>query len=274
MSDYEAALGESPESIMVVIDPTQETQPALERAIQTIQRLEKKVRVHIFIGMDSSDADTRATSWSVYRDMNWFNDLVSPIEKAGIEYTSAVSWSHQWQESILYTADYYQSQMIYLSDYAGNGRSFSNAGWALLRYATCPVLIVRDGAEQNRKSVLAAVNTQSHDQVYKELAEKVIAVTQWIANAYGADMHLVNAYNDSLHFPDRSKLLRETKLPNERVHILQGSPEDVIAETANKIQADIVVIGTRNRRGISAMMRGNTSEKVISRVRQDIITLN
>ncbi|MGI9275495.1 MAG: universal stress protein, partial [Endozoicomonas sp.] len=164
--------------------------------------------------------------------------------------------------------------MIYLSDYNGQGQSLSSAGWTLLRYASCPVLIIRNNVEQQRKSVLAALNTQNHAAAYRELGEKIITVSQWIADAYGAELHVVNAYEDSLHFPDRSRILRETNLPNDRVHIVHGSPEDVIADIADKIEADIVVIGTRNRRGISAMMRGNTSEKVIARVRQDIMTLN
>ena len=274
MADYDETLGEAPENILVVVDPTQDDQPALTRVVETVKRLGTDVSIHLFIGIDGSGVDFKATSWSVYRDLDWFYKLVEPLEQADIKYTSAISWSHQWQESILYTADYYQSQMIYLSDYSGNGKPLSNAGWTLLRYSSCPVLIVRDGAEPHRKSVLAAINGQNRDPVYQELKEKIVSVAQWIANAYNAEMHLVNAYEDSLDYPDRSKLLKETGLPNECIHITYGEPKDAIAEVADKVEASIVVIGTRNRRGISAMMNGNTSEKVIAKVKQDVIVLN
>ncbi len=265
------------EHVLVVVDPMQDTQPALDRAIKTAKIAERTPFLHILVCVNASNANTDAENWQLYRDISWLDELMASVKNADIQYTATISWSHQWQENLLYTADYHNCGMICLSDYSGDGSAFTNEGWSiwgLLRNASCPVLIVRDYEDAKRTAVLGAINIQNTRPVYQELSDKVLAVTDWIAQGYGAEMHVVNAYDDSLNFPDRSALLSKTGLDNDHVHIRQGEPEDVIYEVAKKIDADIVVIGSRSRKGIKAMMKGNTSEKVLAKIKQDVIVLN
>ncbi len=151
---------------------------------------------------------------------------------------------------------------------------FTNSKWELLRKSFCPVMIVRPHASSHRKVILAALNIQAEKEEYKVLNEKITSNGKRIASIYGADVYVINAYKDSMHYPNREKLLEFTGLDTEKVHVEEGDPADVVAKYADEINADMVTIGTLHRRGASALMRGNTSEKVMMKVAQDVLTLS
>ncbi|HUH37297.1 MAG TPA: universal stress protein, partial [Spongiibacteraceae bacterium] len=79
------------------------------------------------------------------------------------------------------------------------------------------------------------------------------------------------AYSDSLHHPDRSRLARESGVDRANIHTRVGDPEVVIADVAREIDADIVVLGTRSR---ASRWRGNTSERIITRVECDVLCIH
>ncbi len=53
--------------------------------------------------------------------------------------------------------------------------------------------------------------------------------------------------------------------------MLKKDPASVIPRYAREIGADTVLIGTMARQGASALMKGNTSEKVLSKLDLDVI---
>jgi len=83
-----------------------------------------------------------------------------------------------------------------------------------------------------------------------------------------------NSYKDSMHYPDQEQLLKFTGLNTEYVHLEKGDPAEVISGYTEEINTDLVVIGTMHRKGAAALMPGNTSEKVLRQVKQDVLTLS
>ncbi len=95
-----------------------------------------------------------------------------------------------------------------------------------------------------------------------------------MAGHYGADFYVINAYKDSMHFTDRQKIMKLSGLPTDRVHVEEGDPASVISRYAKEIDAGTVLIGTMARQGAAALMRGNTSEKLLSKLDLDVIALS
>jgi universal stress protein E len=95
-----------------------------------------------------------------------------------------------------------------------------------------------------------------------------------LADNYGADFHVVNAYIDSLLYPDRGRLAKHTGLNQKNTHVVKGYTDEVIAKVAKKIDADVVVIGTLGQTGLTKTRRGNTAERVISAVDVDVVVVN
>lgn len=264
------------EKTLVVIDPAEEVHIALDRALITSRLRTQRPDIHIFIGVDVAVKNASGKHGILTRDTTWFETLIQPLRDEGLTVTTEVCLSGDWQHAVLQSAEREQADVIVVPDYSTVSKNLilSDAKWALLRHASCPVLIVRPGADAKRKTVLAAINFGAQDARYESLNDKILDSGQWMAGRYGADLHVVNAYEDSLHYPDRGQLARKLGLASDHIHVKQGNPEAVIDDTAKELGADVVVIGTLSREGILAAMRGNTSEKVLGLLSQDVLTLN
>ncbi|MBL4801402.1 MAG: universal stress protein [Emcibacter sp.] len=263
-------------NILVVIDPAKETQYALKRALKMNELLDGGVNIHLFISFEMDELNKTQNKFEFVCDHNWFGELVKPLVDDGIEYSAEVFWTADWHQSILKCVRRHDVDLIVMSDYTTgtNHNDLSAAKWSLLRVSDCPVLIVHPEAKMERQTILAAVNMQTDNPRYVELNEKILKMTRLMAGTYGAEKHIVNAYEDSMQFPDRAKLLRDTDSKQENTHVQQGNPVNIISEVADNINADVVVIGTLSRRGIMAAMRGNKSEEIIRKLNRDVMVLN
>lgn len=266
-------------NMFIVVDPSQDEPLALQRAIITAGMVRdaesNPPHLHVFMAVDMDNVDTSSDNDSLYRSGGWFFEKVyTPLQESGLSFSLEMCWSSDWYSSIIRSAKRMEADRIMLP-LLGRAKArdwlFGESVWHLLRTAPCPVLIVRSGAKPTREKVLAAVNFQSHKPEYKRLNEVIIERGRWYADNYSAQLHLVNAYSDSLHYPDRSQIAQKSGVDNNQIHVRAGDPDDVIAEVAREIQADVVVLGTRAR---SSRWRGNTSERIINKVDCDILAIN
>ena len=152
--------------------------------------------------------------------------------------------------------------------------TFSESKWKVLKKATCPVILVRPGAAEQRKTILAAVNFQALGKHQQLLNANILAHGKWLSENYGADFHVVNAYIDSMHYPDRGNLAKEAGLPSKNIHVVKGYTDEAVAETAKKLNADLVIMGTLGQTGLVKTRRGNTAERVISALDVDVAVVN
>lgn len=261
--------------IFVIIDATQEQHLALERLIITSEIEEPDSHIHLFISVDPEKTSLDAGNDSLYRDDQWLKGITNKLDRTGTRYSFEFCWSNEWQKAVLRSAKRFQPDHIFMPAPLGRKSLFSNEQWALLRTSVAPVSIVRSEDIKPRRKLLAAINIQKHDDpAYARLNEKILAKGQEVAGHYGADFYVINAYKDSMHFPDRQKIMRLSGLPTDRVHVEEGDPANVISRYAKEIDADTVVIGTMARQGAAALMRGNTSEKVLNKLDLDVIALS
>lgn len=265
--------------IFVVVDPSADEQVALERAIITSQyRNKDEVEIQVFIGVDTESTNMRANNDNLHRDQNWYLDTIkNPLDAAGLKYKVSFSWSDEWQESIVQEAKAFGAETIYLPVHKKSNKrrfTFSENKWELLKTADCPVVLVRPGAKEERKVVLAAVNFQATKEEQKELNAKILDRAKWVAESHGATLHLVNGYLDSMNYPDRGKLANQSGVDTDKIHVMQGYTNEVVAETAKSVEADVVVMGTLGQTGKRKTRRGNTAERVIAGLDVDTIVIS
>ncbi len=266
------------ENVFVVVDPNDDVHVAFDRAILTAPLRAVPPKISVMVTTDQESVNTGADNNRLYRNARWFDEVVrKPLENCGLEYDIEVSWCHDWQQSVLFSAERSGASEIFVpmhnKPYASR-LTFSDSKWELLKRADCPVILVRPTTAQQRKVILAAVNVQATTDRQKELNRKILERGHWVADGYGAELHVVNAYLDSLNYPDRGKLVKETGLPSERIHVIQGYTDNVVSEIANKVKADVVVIGTLGQNGRTKARRGNTAERVISAIDVDAVIIN
>ena len=266
-------------SILIVVDPAQDKPLALERVLNTTRKAASGFlvppKLYILPAVDCDNTDTSAENPAVYRNATWFFErIINPLQESGLEYSFEMSWSSDWYGSIISASEKLSPELIMLplmSRPSGHERIFNESIWRLLRTAQSPVLVAKPESPQERKTILAAINIQSHKPEYQQLNDMIINRGQWLAASHDADLHIVNAYEDSLNYPDRAQLANKTQVDTANIHVKSGDPDDVIASVAKEIGADLVVLGTRKR---SSRWRGNTSEKIVTRVACDILAIH
>ena len=261
---------------LVVVDPSHERHLALERMLEIVRQKRKwDLEFHLIMGFELGDKTDTDTPMEVVRGSEWFADLLQPLDELGVNYTTEYFWTSDWRKSITNAATRYGCDTIMLDESsAEHKKGIRDSKWDLVRHSTCDVVIVDVGTTAPIKTILAAVNTQQQDEAHVTLAEKVLERGLFLADYFEADLHVVNAYKDSENFPDRSLIRRMSGLPRENVHRDMGKPEDVIAGIAEKVDADMVILGISPRKGLSATFSSHTVEKVMEKIDIDVVAIS
>ncbi|WP_445493723.1 universal stress protein [Photorhabdus sp. SF281] len=120
-----------------------------------------------------------------------------------------------------------------------------------------------------------------------ELTDKAIAHAEYLAKLSGANIHLFHSIPDvsifsvsySYHYDlinsfakkstarseeELAKVAERIDLPKERVSfsVAFGSPRDKVLSTANEIEADLIIIGSR-RPNISTHLLGSNASGIV-----------
>ena len=293
----------SENSFLVVIDPSRNVQPALERAIQTARLTGGKL--HLFECVNNSyNSRMSGTPEQVKKAIlkefeHQLDPLVDRVGLLDIEVSSELVWAEDWRQAVVDASKRNNSFMVFKSTYvhtlAERGRA-ETSDWSLLRECSCPVLLMHHNSNWENKRILAAVNIASEDDRHIELNRKVIEVAALFAGGYGADVHYVNAISaaastdgtadDDLFYAfDENDEIRQPLVVSPQsvatychadvghCHVEAGPAAEVILKLADKIGVDLIIIGSARRSGIKARIIGNTVEKLLDRTPADILTL-
>jgi len=157
----------------------------------------------------------------------------------------------------------------------------------VVRNAKSSVLTTRRDAKdvdpaRGYRNLVLAVDFSSH-------ARKAAEWARAIAERFGSEVHFVHVVEDSVHpayfvtgktsifelipgIRERSretmrKLAAETGFKPEEVQyrVLEGTPSAEIAEYCEKIDADLLLVGTRGLRGLDYILLGSTAERLVRR---------
>jgi universal stress protein E len=261
---------------LVVIDPAHERHLALERMVDIVQQHgDYPMDFHVLIGFEAEDRTDGDSPMEIIRSTEWVREILKPVDELRVQYTTEFFWTRNWRHSIQEAAERYVCDTIMLCESsAEHKRSITDSKWDLVRHARCDVVICDEGTDGPYKCVLAAVNTQAKDPMHVALNEKIFERGQFLAEYFGAEYHVVNAYKDSEDFPDRGLIGRLSGLARENIHRDMGKPEEVIAGVAEKVSADMIVLGISRRTGLAAKLSSHTTEKVMERVDIDVVAVN
>lgn len=179
----------------------------------------------------------------------------------------------------------------------------------LLRKCPCPVWLTRPGEPQQYQSILAAVDFDASDatSITSELNTRILALSASLALRHSARFHLVHVWDA----PAESLLRRWSEDPDQasftyvsaerdrhqegmerirawlddylgrdtaagldpQLHVLRGSPGAVIPGVAERVGADLTVMGTVARTGIAGLFMGNTAETVLEQLRSSVLAV-
>ncbi len=294
------------QKILVVIDPTTDDQTALKRAIELAKKTGASITAFLSIFDFSYEMTTMLSSderevmrQSVITDRElWINEYIDSLDTTGLTINCKVVWHNRPFESIIDEVHQHGFDLVVKGTHQHDKLKsviFTPTDWHILRKCPCPVLLVKDHLWPENGKILAAVNVGSDEAEHQQLNNKITEEALNLAKIIKAQVHLINSfpgtpvniaieipefnsteYNDAMlkHHQEAMNAHAKTfDLATEFIAVEEGLPEDVIEEAANKLDAELVVLGTVGRTGLSAAFIGNTAEHVIDRLNCDVLAL-
>lgn len=293
-------------NILVVLDPTSEPQKALNRAVELVRLQGGKLTAFLSVYDFSYEMTTMLSGderesmrQAVIKDRElWISEYLAAPRAGGINIDIKVVWHNRPFEAIVHAVleDSYDLVIKGTHDHdVLKSMIFTPTDWHILRKCPCPVLLVKDHDWPKGGNIIAAVNAGSEQEHHLSLNQRVITKAQQMAAMLSAKTHLVNAfpgtpvniaieipefnpqeYNSTMkhhHTDALTKLATQFDIAPEHSHVQEGMPEDVIPAIAKTLDAEMVIIGTIGRTGLSAAIIGNTAEHVIDRLDCDVLAV-
>jgi len=292
--------------IFVVLEPQQQEQLAFNRAVYLAKAT--GASLHLFvcaydIAIGIATFLSGAQRENIIRTVIDGNKvmvetLARKLKSDDIEVTTEVIWRRQASESII-TALKDSGCDLLIKKAKLHSRVqeviFSHIDWNILRFATCPVLLVKNGQWDEIGQVLAAVNAAPEDAVHTELNNKILEAARYLASKLDFELHLVSAYPaPPIYLPMSSdgknpvnyrkkmskmvadntgKFARQFSVEDEHVHLVEGPVDWVIPTVSRDIVAEFVVMGTVARQRMGGMALGNTAEHILDELNCDVLVL-
>ncbi|KXI22661.1 universal stress protein UspE [Photobacterium sanguinicancri] len=295
-------------NILVVADPAQDNQPALSRAAHLAQGSpETKITLFLAIydfsyemtSMLSSDERQAMRKGVVQQREEWLKDIIRPFTEDGLSIELLVVWHNRPYEAVI--AEVFSShhdiviKATHEHDKLGSV-IFTPTDWHLLRKCPCPVLMVKEhNWPENSGKIIASVNLAADSETHEALNDCIINEAKRFADTLNAEVIIVNAYpstpvNITIELPEfdpasytdavrghhltSMKALRQKHgISEEQTCVVEGLPEDVIPQVAEELDAEMVILGTTGRTGLSAIFIGNTAEHTIDSLNCDLLAL-
>ncbi|AUS65419.1 universal stress protein UspE [Escherichia albertii] len=295
------------QNMLVVIDPHQDDQPALRRAVYLHQRIGGKIKAFLPIydfsyemtTLLSPDERTAMRQGVISQRTAWIHEQAKYYLNAGVPIEIKVVWHNRPFEAIIQEVVNGEHDLVLKMAHQHDRLEaviFTPTDWHLLRKCPSPVWMVKDQPWPEGGKALVAVNLASEEPYHNALNEKLVKETIELAEQVNhTEVHLVGAYpvtpiniaielpefdpsvyNDAIrgqHLVAMKALRQKFSIDEKMTHVEKGLPEEVIPDLAEHLQAGIVVLGTVGRTGISAAFLGNTAEQVIDHLRCDLLVI-
>ncbi|MDP5053380.1 MAG: universal stress protein [Congregibacter sp.] len=182
--------------------------------------------------------------------------------------------------------------VVKTSNTTGN-LGYTSTDWHLLRECPAPVLMVAEKKWSRTRPVMAALDLGTRKRSKQQLNSRVLGAAKAFAEALGvelkilaaievptvlADLDLVDPIsyakkNREEMLPHLKALAKEHDIPEKAFITKRGPVCKVITSQAAKARAQIVVMGTVARQGLTAKLIGNTAESVLRDLRTDVLAI-
>jgi len=293
-------------NILVIVDPTATTHPAVDKASQLAKRL--GARIELFIcdyraGLETPAAERARTTLLTHRRA-FLEELAAPIRKSGVDITVDTAFDNPLHEGLLRKIAKSDADLVVKDTHYHNlvrRTLITNTDWHLIRSCHTSLLLVKPTHWSSSLRTLAAVDPGHLADKPATLDHEICEWSTTVANAMQGDAYAVHMYFPSalllttgaaIGMPmtvatgleqelieqerqARLKMVQEITVPHgippERTRLMLGTAVDLLTEEAERVRADIVVMGAVSRSRLQRIFIGNTAERVLDHLPCDVL---
>ena len=284
-------------SILVVIEPDQNEQPALEKAVILAKFIDCDLELAIadynpfledgyFYEPKLAQQMRREHGESRLEELE---ALAQPLRQQGLTVTAWTSWSNPPHREIVSRAREIGVSMVIKATkkHSRLARYFmSNEDWELVRYCPAPLLLVKDQPWSEKPKLVAAVDPEQLRDKPADLDQKILATSIELA---GLTSGTIDLYHSSWKPPmaglypfdeDGTKaqkamaeLAEANGIAAERCHCIDQNIHISLPSLTEELGADIVAMGAISRSRLDRILIGNTAEKLLDELECDVLVI-
>lgn len=297
--------------LLVVVDPNEKRQPALERAVWFAKQCGASLELFACVyeqglaspGLYAADALECARKDLVAASRWRLKEHARRLAADGIEVRVDARWGHPLDAAIVEKVeeslpDFVLKETHYHSPLRRS--LFSSTDWNLIRTCPVPLWLVKPRPITKRPCIVAAVDPlHAHDKP-ASLDDAIIASAKALEAAVGGDLYVFHAYDiapalalspDSMMMPI-SLPVRDVSAALERRHsaavhalaerhsidpckvqIHEGPTRQLLVALTEQMDADIAVLGAVSRTGLGRVFVGSTAEQVLDKLPCDLVII-
>ena len=261
--------------MLAVVDPTRSEQWALQKAVLMAKALQDAEVIAFLCTHREADCDDREALEAVELERNrlWLDGIVAGFAESGVAIETALTWHVDWKEAIVEIAEDRNVDLV-VKRASGQPSSLANSDRQLIRSLPSALLLVKRAPAAEFSKVLLAVDWNADDADHLALNNAIVDFGRRLCGTGDTlKLHAVSAYPDSDRFVHPPDLAKKLGIGRDQAHVKQGKAVDIIPKMAKRIGADLVVVGSVGRRGISGLTIGNTSEKILTGISSDVLVI-
>lgn len=293
---------QQPRNILVILDKPKHAQTALERALGLAAASGGHLHLTSFCWLpmvdqtDVFDAHQRRAikKSAILERRRWLEALVLDRGLSAADISIQVVWTKDIAGWVVDNAPTIKADLLVKSVHHSRTLLHTPLDWELLRGTPVPMLLVSTRNERRSGNVLATVDLYHTDRARRLMNRRVLEAAAEFARLQGGKLHCMTAIQvagsfQDLDFFDARKarkqatdnargeleqMLAPYELPKSRMHLPSGKVGQGVADVAEKVGADVVVVGTGARRGPGALLFGSSAEKILNRVQCDVLAVH
>lgn len=286
--------------ILVIADPHEAEQTAYEKALTLAKP--GASRIHVAVVCYESIQPGKINNFEA-RQLNIKALLVQHREKwwtdflhnnpPPVEVSFEVAWEKNLAHWVLEHCKKCDYDLIVKTGNRSESPFYTPTDWQLFRQTIVPVYSVNDKPYQTKKTILVALDLATENEEKQQLNQQLLEEAFRLSIVTDCSLHCCHAIKiptlvRELNLIDIMghihKMKKEAKdaseewladydIDKKQMHIEEGVPWEVITDTARKIKAQCIVVGSMGRTGISEKLIGNTAEKVIRDAKSDLLVV-
>jgi universal stress protein E len=297
---------ESKHILVALADPAAKSSPAVARAQEIAAKTGARVTLFHSLYSPYVAGEQFYSPTDLQRDIEVavnarkrdLERLAKPLLAAGVVTHARVRWDYPIHESIVREAMREDIDLVIVESHRHGAAArlvLTNTDWQLIRLCPCPVLLVKTSRRYDRARVLVSIDPMHAHAKPAALDARLLATGASFAETFGGKLHAAHFYMlttplatgfmvEPLPLPAEiaeqhardvrgafEALTSRYELGTRRAHLRTGVPVDELPDLAAEVDAHLVVMGAVSRSGLKRLFIGHTAERVIDRLKCDVL---
>ncbi len=295
--------------IMCVIDPTTADQPAMRRAAWLARNVGAELDLFVCYYNEYLSGDRLFDSPSLEKARRevigghekHLEKLAEPLRSSGLVVRTAAIWDHPLYEGVVRRAHAIGANIVFKDTHhhaALTRALLTNTDWNLIRTCPVPLWLVKPHEIADKPVFVAAIDPLNQHDKPAALDDEILVLSKLLAEESNGEVHAFHSYDPriavatatanayipvSLPFDEIEKQMHEQHekrfnevtefhgLDDKHAHLVAGLTHEELPIMAEKINADVIVMGAVARNRWKRLFIGATAERTLEFVPCDLL---